>query len=216
MDIPSHHFIQHLTGRTSQCSKTRKRGKEVIITVKEILKMSLFTGSMIGHTENSNKFTQLELVIKFGTDAGHKINRDVKKKKKSTLVVKPQYAIDNLKWGPTAFSRAHKVTRYLFACFMLYFVLLFAWRIGRMGLSTRGSGEKEMFGLGTCQVQECLLDIKLATCVQDLEFRRDPPNLNSISKWLVFKDNQNPVKLLRRGEHTGGGGMEVSLSCASI
>lgn len=51
--------------------------------------MSLFTGNMIGHTENSNKFTQLELVIKFGTDAGYKINRDVKKKKNPLWLSNP-------------------------------------------------------------------------------------------------------------------------------
>lgn len=50
---------------------SRKRNNEV----------SLLAGNMTGHTENSKKVTQLELVLKLDTNAGFKISRMLKRKK---------------------------------------------------------------------------------------------------------------------------------------
>jgi len=79
-------LFQHLTGRTRQCRKRRKRvwGHNN----RKITKLSLLAGNVTGHTENSNKVTQLEIVINLDTNAGFKINRLLKERKKSTLVVK--------------------------------------------------------------------------------------------------------------------------------
>lgn len=57
-------LFQHLPGRTRQCRKIRKRVWGGIITEKEITKVSLLAGNLTGHTENSNKVTQPEIVIK--------------------------------------------------------------------------------------------------------------------------------------------------------
>lgn len=89
MDAPSHHFFQHLTERTRQCRKIRKRVGGGIIAEKEITKVSLLAGNMTGHTENSKKVTQLELVIKLDTNAGFKINRLLKRKKSPLWWSKP-------------------------------------------------------------------------------------------------------------------------------
>jgi len=68
------------------CGKRRKRvwGHNN----RKITKLSLLAGNVTGHTENSNKVTQLEIVINLDTNAGFKINRLLKERKKSTLVVK--------------------------------------------------------------------------------------------------------------------------------
>ena len=114
-------LFQHLIGRTRQCRKIRKRVWGGIITEKKITKLSLLAGNVPGHTENSKKVTQLEIVIKLDTNAGFKINRLLKERKKSTLVVKAYYTIDNLRLGPTALRGAHKIKRFLFVlCFTLF------------------------------------------------------------------------------------------------
>ena len=89
MDAPSHYFFQHLTERTRQCRKIRKRVGGGIIAEKEIIKVSLLAGTRTGHTENSKKVTQLELVIKLDTNAGFKINRLLKRKKNPLWWSKP-------------------------------------------------------------------------------------------------------------------------------
>ena len=71
--------------KTRQCRKIRKRVGGGIIAEKEITEVSLLAGNMTGHTENSKKVTQLELVIKLDTNAGFKINRMLKRKKKNPL-----------------------------------------------------------------------------------------------------------------------------------
>ena len=53
----------------------------ISVTEKEITKVSLLAGNLTGHTENSNKVTQLAIGIKLDTDAGLKISRRVKERK---------------------------------------------------------------------------------------------------------------------------------------
>ena len=67
--------IQHCTGRSSHCTKARKRNKSIKIINKEV-KLSLFADNIIIYIEKPKESTKqlLELISEFNKVAESKVN----------------------------------------------------------------------------------------------------------------------------------------------
>lgn len=106
----------------------------------------------------------------------------LKRIKKSTLVVKPQYAIDNLKLGPTALYGAHKVKRFPSVCLLVLCFILFCFlpeHLQGWDCHVQAVGKRICLVWGHAKFKEHIrkikVDIQLATGAQSWRSGEDPP-----------------------------------------